>query len=99
MSVKSKPYYWLECEKCGCTSATGDYTAWGSVTDALTEAIECGWHLAEETAATGNIGHYCADCTPPWCLECDRPITDDNPRVLDPEGDPDNWECKGCASS
>lgn len=113
MSVKSEPYFWLECDGCGCTSADGDYSAWKDVGDAITEAQSCDWRLGEDTehrtrqyegergqtiVEPGNEGHYCPSCIPPWCLECERPITDDNPRVLDKAGDPDNWECKGCAS-
>lgn len=98
MTIKSAPYYWVECEGCGVKSTEDtDYTAFSCVTGALEDAQVQAWHLAENTESTGNFGHYCDKCTPPWCLECDRPITGDNPRMVDADGDPDNWECKGCA--
>lgn len=111
MTVKSAPYYWVECDGCGTSAAQGDFTAWRDHGDAVTEAQGSDWRIGSDTdhptkqfegkrgetiTVPGNEGHYCPDCIPPWCLECERPITEDNSRVLDKDGDLDNWECKGC---
>ncbi len=116
MTLKSKPYYWLECDGCGAVSTEGgDFTAWGDSGVAEDEADGSDWRIGSRTAypvkhrtlsfgivvrepGPANEGDYCSDCTPPWCLECERPINDDNLRMSDPEGDPDNWECQGCAA-
>lgn len=103
MTVKSAPFYWLVCEGCGVKSTKDtDYTALSSVTEAIDDAQEQGWRLGENTMEMspqgnlGNIGHFCQTCVPPWCLECERPITGDNPRAVDKDGTPDNWVCRGC---
>lgn len=81
MSIKSAPYYWLECDGCGKGSAVCDYAAWQSVDDAISEAEGNAWYLRPAQ-------HYCGYCLPPWCLECERDITDENPRCDD--------LCAGC---
>lgn len=115
MAVKSEPYFWVVCDGCGVSSTKGtDYAAWAGENTALIEAEESGWRLGDRTdcptkrfegergqeiVVPGNEGHYCPTCTPPWCLECERPITEQNPRLLDEAGDPDNWQCKGCVGT
>lgn len=55
MSVKSEPYYWLECDEpdCGAKSTEGgDYTAWSEVFEAEEEAYNSDWGRVEGK-------HYC----------------------------------------
>lgn len=66
MSVKSEPYYWLECDGCGARStAGGEYSAWSDVCGALEEAECLDW------VEVGGA-HYCDGCAPGeavvlWC--------------------------------
>lgn len=55
MSVKSAPYYWLECDEpdCGNISTEGsDYTAWSDLDGAIAEADGSDWLLLGDK-------HYC----------------------------------------
>ena len=62
MSVKSKPYYWVECDRDGCDERTpsGGYeiTAWEDEEQALASADEDDW----TTTDTGE--HYCPSHAP-----------------------------------
>lgn len=55
MSVKSEPYYWLECDESGCgvkSTYGGEYTAWSHVNEAIEDAEGCGWAVVDGK-------HYC----------------------------------------
>jgi hypothetical protein len=59
MSVKSKPYFWVECDgdRCAARLPDGDeYSAYGDREETITMATDSGWVL---TAAGGL---YCEDC-------------------------------------
>lgn len=44
MSVKSAPYYWLVCDRCGEKSTEGsEHSAWSEEADALMVAEESDW--------------------------------------------------------
>lgn len=88
MSLKSEPYYWLECDGCGAKSTEcGEYGAYSDPSGAQDDAEGNDWSERDGK-------DYCADCPVPWCRECERDITPDNPRC-DPDGK-DTWGCAGC---
>lgn len=92
MSVKSKPYYWLECDDCGVKSTEhGEYTAWVSVEDARSEAED--WD-GNWVSAPDDID-WCGTCRDKHvCRECDKPSDDLAPE--DPEN-PEYWPmCPKC---
>lgn len=70
MSVKSAPYYWLECDSCGEKSTEGtDYSAWSDEGDAYDQAYNHDWVRIP-------AGDYCPDCSPVICEQCDeKPAT------------------------
>lgn len=47
MTIKSSPYYWVECDEKGCDSRSpseyDDYSAMGSKQDAIYYAEDCEW--------------------------------------------------------
>jgi hypothetical protein len=71
MSLKSAPYYWLECDGCGVKSTEGsDYAAWADHGQAEDDATAADWYVR-------NGVHYCDDCeTKRVCIECDKPASD-----------------------
>lgn len=55
MSIKSKPFYWLECDEpeCGNKSTDGDeYDAWADESQAIECAYNADWLILEGE-------HYC----------------------------------------
>lgn len=72
MAVKSEPYWWLECDKCGEKSTEGgDFTAWGDVDLAESDAEDGGWMVAGRNGAPESAGHLCEDCAVAvTCPEC-----------------------------
>jgi len=59
VSLKSAPYYWVECDRCGVSAEDGgDFTAWQHPDTAEIAPEEAGWHIEG-----GN--HLCVNCTPP----------------------------------
>lgn len=57
MSIKSEPYFWVECDAKGCDARTpgDDYecTAWGDEEQALSAAADDDWTVTD----AGE--HYC----------------------------------------
>ena len=54
MSIKSAPYYWLECDACGVKSTEdGDISAWSEVDHAFDDAGHRDWTI------TNDGKHYC----------------------------------------
>lgn len=67
MTVKSAPYYWLECDHCGTPADYGDYSAMADEGDAIEYALESDW--------TTDGGKYnCRNCPSlAKCEECGEP--------------------------
>jgi hypothetical protein len=65
MSVKSKPFYWLECDECAHSSQDdGDYSAWAHESTAIDEANDSGWLIEDGR-------HLCESCVFELrCPEC-----------------------------
>jgi hypothetical protein len=64
MSLKSKPYFWLECDTCGAKSTEdGDYSAWEDHGAAADEAYDRDW-----LSLDGK--DYCDLCRPDLCAAC-----------------------------
>ncbi|UOK18371.1 hypothetical protein SEA_BRUHMOMENT_55 [Arthrobacter phage BruhMoment] len=62
MSVRSAPYYWIECDHDGCTAKSttgGDHSAWSETWMALEEADGSDWY-----APSADGKHYCWDHHP-----------------------------------
>lgn len=78
MSIKSMPYFWVECDGDGCDarcpSEDYDITAWGEEDQAIQDAEDSNWVLT----AAGEF--YCEDCTT-------QDIRDAVPFVSDVRGD------------
>lgn len=71
MSVKSAPYYWVECDGCGAISTeSSEHSAWVEAAYAIDHAMDVEW--AEYTAPTsprpgvraGDDIHLCPKCAP-----------------------------------
>jgi hypothetical protein len=62
MTIKSKPYYWVECNRCGeSAQEDSDYSAWADDDQAESAAEEIGWSIRSDRKA-----HHCPEC-PRWC--------------------------------
>jgi hypothetical protein len=57
MSLKSAPYYWVECDDCGVKSTEGgEYTAWDDAGTAEQDALDSEW-----IQVAGK--DYCYECS------------------------------------
>ena len=77
MTLKSAPYYWLECDGEDCISRAPDdeVTAWDTAAHALGELHGGDWK------ASANDHHYCPDC---WLYdEADNIVFNDGTRTAD----------------
>ena len=63
MSLKSAPYWWVECDNCGERADYGDFPAMDSEGDAVAYAIDSEWSKQGER-------HHCPDC--PRIADCER---------------------------
>ena len=66
MTLKSAPYYWVECDVCGVSAnAETDYAAWADKGTAYDEAVNADW------VTDLDDKDYCWTCSPyPMCAEC-----------------------------
>jgi hypothetical protein len=60
MPLKSAPYYWVECDKCGGRADYGDYAAWMDASSAVEQLDDSGWLTIN--SEKGEL-YYCTDCT------------------------------------
>jgi hypothetical protein len=69
MSVKSAPFYWLECDACGQSSTQDhDVAAWADEEQARMDATEGDWEVGED------LSDLCPDCASDRkCPECGEP--------------------------
>jgi hypothetical protein len=82
MSIKSEPYYWVECDWEGCglsASEGGDYSAWKQPDGAVEDAAAGDWLTV--TSADGTERHYCNEHTH-WSEDEDETV----PGPVVPEG-------------
>ena len=63
MTIKSAPYYWLECNNCGERAEYGDFAAMDSEASAIGQARDSEW------TRQGDRDH-CPDCPP--IGDCER---------------------------
>ena len=68
MSLKSEPYYWLECDNCGERADYGEYSAWSDVSQVIDAAVDAEWSIH------GDV-HHCPAC-PVLCEKCGKPAGD-----------------------
>ena len=90
MGIKSKPYYWLECDDCGRKSTQdSDYAAWADVSQARDDAVYDGDWLND-----GPID-WCGECRDKHaCRECNK-VTDN--LKFEDETAPGYWPmCPDC---
>jgi hypothetical protein len=55
MSIKSAPYYWIECDQPDCgekSTEGGDHSAWSDINGAEEDAYNSDWGMADGK-------HYC----------------------------------------
>jgi hypothetical protein len=76
MTVKSAPYYWLECDEPGCgikSTENSEHTAWSDEGYALDSAIDSDWLAVPGEDKVAK--HYCEDHAnkhdPDLLAECD----------------------------
>lgn len=72
MTIKSAPYYWVECDLCEASATEGsDHSAWSEPDHATSDAENAGWTVGGENGAPERVGHVCDDCAPRWtCPDC-----------------------------
>lgn len=70
MSLKSAPYYWLECDGCGEHCDYGDFSAMANSGCAIDGALDDEW-------TTDGEKYHCPECpTLTKCDECGKPAGD-----------------------
>ena len=62
MSLKSAPYYWVECDNCGTRCDYGEFAA-------VYEAIEAEDLARDRDWSCEHGKHHCPHC-PPLCEKC-----------------------------
>lgn len=91
MSIKSAPYYWLECDGCGVRHAPGggEYSAMADAAYVVDEAVD------EDDWTTDGQRHHCPTCPALFrCEICGSPASGpDDPSDLCGERD---YHCKPC---
>jgi hypothetical protein len=70
MSIKSAPFYWLVCDRCGERADYGEHVAMSHPGDALDLAVDSEWLVIGHPV---NERHYCMDCTT-WDDEGDERV-------------------------
>lgn len=61
MSLKSAPYYWVECDDCGLSAEEGgDYAAWALEAVARDNAYNA--DFCELEVPGEALQHFCYDC-------------------------------------
>jgi hypothetical protein len=73
VSLKSAPYYWVECDAEGCTSRAPDHdvSAWADEDQAIGDASTDGWVMEGCEGFPEGIGHWCFNHSHTWvCPEC-----------------------------
>lgn len=80
MSLKSRPYYWVECDECESSAQEdSDYTAWSDQGDAIDFATDDGWLMFDKPLANGKQ-HFCQECQRPYiCDGCGESREPDSP--------------------
>ncbi len=82
MVLKSEPFYWLECDKCGRRSTEdGEFAAWADGGQAEGDAMDSGWHVE-------GGRHLCEKCIT-RCPECREVLAEGVTVCSDPECAPD----------
>lgn len=77
MAIKSAPYYWVVCDKCGARDEYGDYSALSDPGDAETQSLEGDWTKQGER-------HHCPEC--PVIADCENCGKDAGELPLDRDG-------------
>jgi hypothetical protein len=68
MTLKSAPFYWVECDGCGVRCDYGEFAAWEQDGAAEEGARDWDWQIKY------GKSHYCPDC--PRCTTCGGPAGD-----------------------
>ena len=63
MSIKSAPFYWLECNNCGTRAEYDDFAAMSTQAEAIDMACDSEWSMQGER-------HHCPDC--PVIADCEK---------------------------
>lgn len=64
MSIRSAPYYWVECDNCGerAEYSGGEISAWKEAAQAVDGVVDDEWSIHGDK-------HHCPRC-PPLCQRC-----------------------------
>jgi hypothetical protein len=75
VSIESKPYYWLACDRCKSVAEYGDFSAMADASQAVEMAEDGEWLIVR--SANGTEHHFCLNCTV-WSddEDCMVPITE-----------------------
>jgi hypothetical protein len=57
MTIKSAPFYWAVCDRCGQRHEYTDYFAWDDIDTVNEYADDSNWHVE-------GSNHICEECTP-----------------------------------
>ena len=60
MALKSEPYYWIVCDRCGQRCDYGDFSAWAQADVAADGAEQSDWLTVE--VDSGEDKHFCDRC-------------------------------------
>lgn len=81
MSVKSAPYYWLECDHPGCgrkSTEGSDHSAWSEIDGAEESARDYDWFVEQDGV------HFCEEhALARICPECGEPKPADDTTCAD----------------
>jgi hypothetical protein len=61
MTLKSAPYFWVECDTCGIRAEYGDFSAMSDASSAIDGAVDSEW-------STQGERHHCPAC--PHIADC-----------------------------
>jgi hypothetical protein len=75
--IKSAPYYWVECDKCGARCEYGDFSAMSDAGAAVDDAVSDDWTARGEQ-------HHCPSC--PAIGDCDNCSKDAGEGLTEREG-------------
>lgn len=81
--IRSAPYYWVTCDKCGEKAEYYEHSAWSEEWTAVEYAEADDW-------ITSGDKHFCLDCQV-VCTEC-------NIRCATPDANSKGKLCDGCQS-
>ncbi len=73
MPLKSEPYHWLECDRCGARAEYGEFSALQNPGQAIDDALDDDW-------TTDGMEYHCPACPAlALCEACGKPAGENAP--------------------